>query len=144
MIRDSPYIDSIVLESMSGLAISSLILPALLSNITFHEYLLRPTWAALKERICCTRWWHASEWLLSVGELRISRARFWPTAPIRGPISSKRRHRACLDGPCSLRHATPCREAWGDAVGALGETALQDSNAPQEAFTIEGQRTSEP
>jgi hypothetical protein len=68
----------------------------------------------------------------------------WPTAPIRGPISSKRRHRASLDGPYARRHATPRPEAQEDAAGASGEATPKDSNTPQETLTIEASEPPNP
>jgi hypothetical protein len=80
-IRVLPHIDSIVLGRMSGLVIYNiLVCPRSSSNVTFHESPLRLTWGVLKKRIWCARWWHASEWLPSVGELRISSAQCWPVS----------------------------------------------------------------
>jgi len=75
--------------------------------------------------------------LRSAHSSRPASDRFWPTAPIRDPISSKRRHRASLDGPYSRRHLTPRREAQEDAAGASGGATPKDSNTPQETLTIE-------
>ena len=85
-----------------------------------------------------------SERQLWSGHLKNITARFWPTAPIRGPISSKRRHRASLDGPYPRRHATPRREAQEVAAGASGEATPKESNTSQETLTIEASEPPNP
>jgi hypothetical protein len=99
----------------------------------------------IRPSLCNTLYFTARhERLLSGPHLCNPTDRKWPTAPIRGPISSKHRYRATLDGPYARRHATPRPEPQEDAAGASGEATPKDSNTPQETLTIEASEPPNP